>query len=338
MKALILNEPGHLSLRDDPEAAAPRQDETLVRVHRVGVCGTDIHAFGGQQPFFNYPRLIGHELGVEVLQIGDGVENVQVGDKCAVEPYLNCGECIACRRKRGNCCAQLQVLGVHVDGGARERITLPARKLHGSTKLSFEQLALVETLAIGTHAVSRGQVEAGEWVLVIGAGPIGLGVMQSAKQAGAQVIALDTNATRLKFCRDAWGTAHTVCAGKEALNEIRALTGGDLPTTVFDATGHAASMKGAFDFVAPSGRLVLVGLVQGDVSFFDPDFHRKEMTLLATRNALPTDFQNIIARMENGEINTAPWITHRAPMNEIPALFERWTKPETGVLKAMIEI
>lgn len=338
MKALILEEPGRLATQEIEESRAPGAGEALVRVHRVGVCGTDIHAFGGKQPFFSYPRLIGHELGVEVLEIGPDVCNVAVGDRCAVEPYLNCQTCIACRRGRGNCCANMQVLGVHVDGGLRERFVLPARKLHRSKTLNFEQLALVETLGIGAHAVSRAQIEAGEMVLVIGAGPIGLGAMQFAKQAGAHVIALDFNAQRLQFCRDVWGVSHTVQAGEAALETIRELTGGDLPTAVFDATGHPASMKSAFDTVAPGGRLVFVGLFQGDVSFFDPDFHKKEMTLLATRNALPQDFTNIIGWMENGAIGTAPWITHRAPMSDVPALFASWTKPETGVLKAVIEL
>lgn len=338
MKALVLEAPGRLSLQELPEASSPQDGEVLVRVHRAGVCGTDIHAFNGRQPFFNYPRLIGHELGVEVLQVGADVPNVQAGDRCAVEPYLNCQECIACRRGKPNCCARMQVLGVHLDGGLRERFVLPACKLHPSKTLSFEQLALVETLGIGAHAVSRGQVEAGEWALVIGAGPIGLGVMQFARQAGANVIALDNQAQRLEFCRDSWGVTHTVLAGKDARKQIEALTGGDLPTVVFDATGHAASMQQAFDFVAPGGKLVFVGLFQGEVSFNDPDFHRKEMTLLATRNALPLDFQNIIAGMERGEIDTSPWITHRAALVDVPAQFAAWTNPQNGVLKAVIEL
>ncbi len=338
MKALILEEPGRLQLGERPEAQSPQRGEALVRVHRVGVCGTDIHAYGGKQPFFAYPRLIGHELGVEVLEIGEGALNVKVGDRCAVEPYLNCGQCIACRRGKGNCCAQMQVLGVHVDGGLRERFVLPAHKLHPSTTLSFDQLALVETLAIGAHAVARSQIERGEWALVVGAGPIGLGAMQFAKQGGARVIALDVNESRLQFCRDVWGIEHTIVASEATLEELQALTDGDLPTAVFDATGHPASMKGAFEFVAPGGRLVFIGLFQGDVSFFDPDFHRKEMTLLATRNALPQDFKNILGWIENGEIDTSPWITHRAPLDEVLATFESWTKPQSGVLKALIEL
>lgn len=338
MQALVLEKPGQFTLKETPEMPAPGADEVLVRVHRIGVCGTDIHAFGGKQPFFSYPRLIGHELGVEVLEIGAGVQNVRIGDRCAVEPYLNCQSCIACRRGKSNCCAHLQVLGVHVDGGARQRLILPARKLHRAQNLSFEQLALVETLGIGAHAVARAQIERGEQVLVIGAGPIGLGVMQFARQAGAKLIALDQSASRLEFCRQVWGVESTVLASETALEEIRALTDGDLPTVVFDATGHPASMQRAFDLVAPSGKLVFVGLFQGEVSFFDPDFHRKEVTLMATRNALPADFETVLQGIERGAIDTAPWITHRARLSEVPAQFESWTNPQNGVLKAMIEV
>jgi 2-desacetyl-2-hydroxyethyl bacteriochlorophyllide A dehydrogenase len=338
MKSLVLESPKRLSLIDQPEAPLPAKGEVLVRVHRVGVCGTDIHAFNGKQPFFEYPRLIGHELGVEVLEIGPDVHNVVVGDRCAVEPYLNCQQCIACRRGKGNCCVNMQVLGVHIDGGLRERFIVPSRKLHVSKTLGFDQLALVETLGIGAHAVSRAAIEMDEWALIIGAGPIGLGVMQFARQAGANVIALDYNSERLQFCREKWGIEHTVLAGDTALEEIRTLTDSDLPTTVLDATGHPASMNGALNYVAAGGRLVFVGLHQGEVTFADPEFHRKEITLLATRNALPVDFTHIIGWMERGEIDTSPWITNRAPIHEVPALFESWTNPNNGVLKAVIEI
>ncbi|MES2462632.1 MAG: zinc-binding alcohol dehydrogenase family protein [Armatimonadota bacterium] len=337
MQALLLEEPGRMSLKEWPEAQMPGDGEALVRVHRVGVCGTDIHAYGGRQPFFTYPRLLGHELGVEVLKVGAGVENVRIGDHCAVEPYLNCGNCIACRRGRSNCCAHLQVLGVHIDGGMRERFTLPAVKLHPSRKLDLEQLAVVETLCIGAHAVSRAALEPGEWALVIGAGPIGLGAMLFARHAGTRVIALDVNEDRLRFCQDAWGVTATVAAGDAALETVRELTGGDLPTAVFDATGHQGSMNRAFDYVAPGGRLIFVGLFQGNVTFSDPDFHRKELTILATRNALPADFKNIIGWIESGAIDTGNWVTHRAPFSDVPAAFNGWTKPQSGVLKAIIE-
>lgn len=337
MQAIVLEEPQVLRAAALPEPLAPPQGEALVRVHRVGVCGTDYHAFRGQQPFFSFPRVLGHELGVEVVEVGPGVENVRVGDRCAVEPYLNCGSCLACRRGKGNCCTRLEVLGVHRDGGMRPFFTLPATKLHPSKTLPFDSLALVETLGIGAHAVARAGLEAGERALVIGAGPIGFAALQWVQLAGAKPVLLDINPTRLEFARAQFGLEQVFDASHMTPDQLERELG-DLPTTVFDATGNPQSMMSAFGYVGAGGKLVFIGLFPGDVTFHDPLFHRREMTLLATRNALPGDFRRIIAAMEAGTLDTAPWITHRARLEEVPEQFAHWLDPKSGVLKAMIEV
>jgi len=337
MKTIRLEEPTKLIALETEKPGDPGPGEALLRVHRIGVCGTDLHAFAGRQPFFSYPRVLGHELGVEVLATGAGVSNVQAGDHCAVEPYLNCGKCIACRRGKPNCCADIRVLGVHCDGGMREQLLVPANKLHPSPTLNFDQLALVEPLAIGCHAVERAQLERNEHVLVIGAGPIGLAVMQFAVEAGVKVIALDVNAARLEFCKRQLGVAHVINAASEpVLDALLDLTHGDLPTAVLDATGNPQSMAACFNYQAPGGRVVFVGLFQGDVSFNDPNFHKREMSLLASRNALPADFSRIIRLIEDGHIDTSPWITHRSAFSCAAEQFPLWTLPATGVIKAMI--
>jgi threonine dehydrogenase-like Zn-dependent dehydrogenase len=329
--------PGEFDVSDSPVPHSAVPGEALVRVHRVGICGTDLHAFRGRQPFFTYPRILGHELGVEILALGEGeTHGLKPGDRCAVEPYLNCGVCIACRHGKTNCCASLKVLGVHTDGGMRDIISVPIGKLHRSETLTLDQLALVETLGIGAHAVDRAAIEPGEWALVIGAGPIGLAVMQFAKAAGAKVIALDINSDRLAFCRDKLQVETTVFGGDAALDQVRAITEGDLPVVVFDATGNAASMMGAFQYAASGGRVVYVGLVLSDITFYDPDFHRKEITLLATRNSTGRDFVRIIGLLESGEVDTSPWITHRAEASELPDVFPGWLEPNSGVLKAIV--
>jgi len=339
MKTITLIEPGKLELSDTPFPQPPGPGEALVRVRRIGVCGTDIHAYAGRQPFFTYPRILGHELGVEVLEIGEGVERIKPGDKCSVEPYLNCGKCIACRRGKLNCCADIKVLGVHTDGGMREQFVVRADKLHNSEKLDFDQLALVEPLAIGCHAVDRASLEAGEFALVIGAGPIGLATIQFALEAGARVIVLDVNEARLAFCREVLGVDFTIDATKQkTIDELLDITKGDLPTAVFDATGNPKSMTAAFEYPAPGGRMVFVGLFQGDVTFNDPLFHKREMTLMGSRNACPQDFSRIIDLIAMGRIDTKPWITHRAPFERVVEDFPSWTKPETGVIKAIIEL
>ncbi len=337
MNAIQLQQPGEFVRATLPEPAQPGEGEALVAVRAIGVCGTDIHAFRGKQPFFDYPRILGHELGVEVLAVGPGVDHVKAGDRCSVEPYLNCGRCGACRRGKTNCCTSMQVLGVHVDGGMRERMLLPACRLHPSDSLDFEQLALVETLAIGFHAVERAGVNANEDTLVIGAGPIGLAVTQFLLARGARVTVADISPQRLAFCRESLGVSRTVDAGKENLADaMAAITDGALPTAVFDATGHKTSMESAFGLVAHGGRLTFVGLFQGDVTFNDPQFHRRELTLLASRNALSRDFPRIIALVADGKISTRPWITHRGTLLEVPELFPGWTMPDAQVVKAMI--
>jgi|UniRef100_UPI0040492868 2-desacetyl-2-hydroxyethyl bacteriochlorophyllide A dehydrogenase len=339
MLTLLLETPGKLIATETPQPDSPGPKEALVRIHRIGVCGTDLHAYAGRQPFFTYPRILGHELGVEVVAIGSEVTTVAVGDRCAVEPYLNCGHCIACTRGKPNCCHTLQVLGVHTDGGHRSHMLVPAAKLHRSTKLTYDQLALVETLGIGAHAVGRAKLEAGEYVAVIGAGPIGLAIMQFARAAGARVIAVDVSASRLTFCRDRIGVDAVVDARQgDVAEQLGKLTDGNLPTAVFEATGNVQSMNTSFNFPAPGGRLILVGLVQADVTFHDPHFHKRELTVLSSRNALPSEFTAIIQLIENGKIDTGPWITHRAKLGEVTAQFESWTKPATGVIKAMIEV
>ncbi len=341
MKTITLQKPGRLLLGDTPWPTAPGPGEALVRVHTVGVCGTDTHAFAGKQPFFTYPRVLGHELGVEVLEIAPGEAgsphaHVKPGDRCSVEPYINCQRCIACRRGRGNCCVHMQVLGVHIDGGMREAFTLPARKLHPANALTYEQIALVETLAIGAHAVERAQLEEGETVLVIGAGPIGLSVIQFAA-ARARVIVMDVADTRLAFCRDKLAIRDTLNANDNPLEKLRELTAGDMPTAVFDATGNPASMMNALKYLAHGGRLVYVGLFPGDFTLNDPEFHRRETTLLSSRNALPADFSRIIRAIDEGRLSTDHWITHRATADTLVETFPTWTAPNSGVLKAIIE-
>ncbi len=341
MKAIQLEKPHSFRTLDLPEPAAPGSGEALVRVHRIGICGTDYGGFLGKMPFYSYPRIPGHELGVEVLTVGAGVTNVHPGDRCSVEPYINCQRCYSCRRGLTNCCEKHQTLGVMCDGGMCERVILPARKLHVSAKLSYEQLALVETLAIGCHAVDRAGVKAGENVLIIGAGPIGLSALEFVKVAGATCIVMDVNEARLAFCRERMGVPHTITArgdGSE-LGALTAITNGQLADVVIDATGSNKSMSHALSYCAFGGRLIYVGITQQDLTFpHAPALHRRELTIMGSRNALTRDFTRIIRLIEDGTIDTKPWITHRARFDDMIAEFPTWLKPETGVIKAMVAL
>lgn len=338
MRTVILEEPGRLAFIDTAPPASPGPGEALVRVQRIGVCGTDLHAYRGKQPFFRFPRILGHELGVEVLAVGENSQGIQPGDRCAVEPYLHCGQCIACRQGKTNCCARLEVLGVHIDGGMREQIVVPTAKLHRSDSLNLEQLALVEPLSIGAHAVRRGSLVAGETVLVIGAGPIGLAVIQFAMLSGVRVLVMDSNQERLAFAREHFGVTETLTPSEQTVERLQELTDGDLPTAVFDAAGSSASMAAAFRYVAQGGRLVLVGLFQGDLSFNDPDAHRRELTLLCSRNATAEDFRMVRQGMEDGHVRVNAWVTQRVPLEEVPVALPQWLEPGMRFVKGIVEI
>ena len=341
MKAIQLEKPQSFRVIDIAEPAAPSPGEARLRVHQVGICGTDLGGYLGKMPFYSYPRIPGHELGVEVLEVGAGVTNVQPGDRCSVEPYINCGRCHSCRRGFTNCCETNKTLGVMCDGGMTERILLPARKLHPSKKLSYDQLALVETLAIGCHAINRGEPKPGEAVLIIGAGPIGLSAVEFAKLSGAKTNVMDTNEQRLAFVRDTMGVPDTILTqgDGEELKRLAELTNGQLADVVVDATGSNKSMAHALNYCAFKGRLVYVGITQSEINFLQaPALHRRELDIRASRNALPPDFTRIIRLIEDGQIDTRPWITHHASFEDMIGVFASWTKPETGVIKAVVSV
>jgi len=341
MKALLLEKPEEFRFIDVPEPGPPGAGDAVVRVCAVGICGTDYSGYLGKMPFFSYPRIPGHELGVEVVAVGPAVTNVKPGDRCCVEPYINCQDCHSCRRSLTNCCERHQTLGVHCDGGLRPLFTVPARKLHPSPRLTHEQNALVETLAIGCHAIDRAAPQPGETVLVIGAGPIGLSVVEFAKVSGTRVIVMDMAQPRLEFVRAAMGVADTVLAtGTPAdADAVARLTAGQLCEVVVDATGSAASMAAALSLCSFGGRLVYVGITQQDLVFpHAPIMHRRELTLLASRNALSRDFARIIGLIEDGTIDTRPWITHRVAFADVPATFPGLLTPASGVIKAVVEM
>ncbi|MCC3372006.1 zinc-binding alcohol dehydrogenase family protein [Cohnella sp. REN36] len=312
--------------------------EAIVRIKRIGICGTDMHAYKGNQPFFSYPRILGHELSGVIERIGDNEEGFRQGDRVSVLPYLHCGACVACRNGKTNCCTQMRVLGVHIDGGMRELISVPVTHLINANGLSLDEAAVIEPLSIGAHAVRRSELRPGENALVIGAGPIGLGVMAFAKQRGAQVIAMDIHDERLAFCQQWAKVDHTVHTRKDPDLQLLRLTEGEYPTVVFDATGNAASMTDAFRYVAHGGKLVYVGLVKGEIAFDDPEFHKREMTLMGSRNATKEDFLHVLEVVGSGAIDVGSYITHRSSFEEMIDRFDDWLDPRSNVIKAMVEL
>jgi 2-desacetyl-2-hydroxyethyl bacteriochlorophyllide A dehydrogenase len=338
-KYIVLNEPGKFQSKQNTIDLKLSEGEALVRIKKIGVCGTDYHAFRGNQPFFTYPRVLGHELGAEVVQLQSASNDLEIGDRVAVEPYLNCGRCQPCRNGKSNCCEQLKVLGVHVDGGMASYLKVPVNKLHRSSVLSYDHLATIEFLGIGAHAVERSNIKKGDTVLVIGAGPIGLSVVQFAKLKGIKVVVMDFNKNRLNFAQSRLKADEIICPDKDFSPEnLREVLNGELPDAVFDATGNKTSMENSFNYLCSGGKLIFVGLFIGEIQFHDPLFHKNEITLMASRNALPQEFKKIIHLMEQKKIDINQWITHSCNFDEFPDTIEIWIDPEQMVIKGMISL
>lgn len=337
MKTLVCSTPGHFNY-EEKEAPSLQKDRAIIKVKRIGICGTDLHAFEGTQPFFEYPRILGHELAGELIEF-DNAPEFEIGEKVSFIPYFYCGNCIACRSGLFNCCTDIKVCGVHIDGGFAEYLSVPSYSLLHGNDLSFDELSLVEPLAIGAHGVRRAGVKEGEFVLVVGAGPIGLGIAEFARIAGANVIVMDVNDARLKFCEQKLAVHATVNPTKnDALQTLKELTNGDMPTVVIDATGNLKAINNSFQYMAHGARYVLVGLQKGEICFSHPEFHKREGSLMSSRNATREDFEHVMACMKKGWVKPTNYITHRVQFDEVKENFESWLKPETGVIKATVEL
>jgi 2-desacetyl-2-hydroxyethyl bacteriochlorophyllide A dehydrogenase len=336
MRAIVCPQPGHLALEARAVARLHPRDVRL-NIARVGICGTDYHIYEGNQPFLEYPRVLGHELAAHVAEAPEGCR-FSVGQLVVVNPYIACGLCHACRKGLPNACMRIGVLGVHRDGGMCEEICLPEEKLIAADGLSPDEAASVEFLAIGAHAVRRGEVQWGERALVVGAGPIGLGVALFARLAGAAVTVMDREPERLSFAADIARIDSTLLAENDVVALVANATLGDGFDIVFDATGNKASMETSFSFTAHGGRYVMVGLVKDTISFFDPEFHKREMTLLASRNAMQVDFESVMAAIKKGDVPIDRLITHRTDLNAVVTDLPRWAREKAGLIKAMVVV
>jgi 2-desacetyl-2-hydroxyethyl bacteriochlorophyllide A dehydrogenase len=337
MKTLVCIKPGTFEYTSAKKPEVKKGMATI-RVKRIGICGTDLHAFEGTQPFFSYPRILGHELAGELVE-SETAGDFKMGEAVSFIPYFNCGNCIACRNGKPNCCVHMQVCGVHVDGGMVEYLSVPSNALLHGGGLSFDDLALIEPLAVGAHGVRRAAIQQGEYVLVIGAGPIGLGTMEFARIAGANVIAMDINSHRLQFCKNKLKVFHTVNASAtDAIDQIRTITNGEMPTVVIDATGNLKAINHAFQYMAHGARYVLIGLQKGDIVFSHPEFHKREGTLMSSRNATREDFEHVISCVKKREVDPATYITHRVKFENVKQEFGSWLDPANNVIKAMVEM
>jgi 2-desacetyl-2-hydroxyethyl bacteriochlorophyllide A dehydrogenase len=337
MKTLICIKPGEFDYAtiEQPEL---KPGQAIIKIKRIGICGTDLHAYEGTQPYFEYPRILGHELSGELIAV-DGAPDFKIGEAVTFIPYFYCGKCIACRSGKQNACVNIKVCGVHQHGGMAEYLSVPSYSLIHGEELSFDALALVEPLAIGAHGVRRAGVAKDEFVLVIGAGPIGLGTMEFARVAGGNIIAMDINNDRLRFCKERLKTEHTINAmDDDVTQQLMSITNGEMPTVVIDATGNLKAINSAFQYMAHGARYVLIGLQKGEICFSHPEFHKREATLMSSRNATMEDFEHVISCMKKGVVDPTIYITHRVMFDDVIKEFENWLNPANGIIKAMVEM
>lgn len=340
MKALVLKKPGELMVEERAKPV-PQKDEILLKVLAVGVCGTDLHSFNGKSPMFKYPGVMGHELALQIVAIPPSAQEAgkgfREGDIVTALPYLHCGTCMSCRRGRINCCIELQCLGVHTDGGMQEYITLPAKYLVPAGRVPFQDISIVECFSIGFHGVRIGNPDWKDSALVVGAGPIGIGVIHGLKERGIPVIALDINDKRLGYAKDIARADYVINATRtDPEQALRDITGGEMPRFVFEATGNGAQMIKSINLAGYGGVVVFIGYSDVEITYSDINFHKKELALLASRNATKEDFAAVIAGMESGRVNTTGFVSHTASLEEAVHQFASWTKPETGCVKAVI--
>ncbi len=323
--------PGDFQLveREIPHSTQPGW--VLIDVSAIGLCGTDYHIYEGAHPFLEYPRVIGHELSGYVAESAEGWNK---GDLVVVNPYLYCGECRACKRGKHNCCSNIEVLGVHRDGGLCSRIAVPASNLYSGEGLTPIEAAMIEFLTIGAHAVRRSEITAGDRVLVTGAGPIGIGTALFARLKGADIHLMDLSDTRLISARKNFGFDITHIAGTDLLK-------GDLHDgfdVVFDATGNRESIEAGFSLLAHGGSYVLVSVVKGDISFVDAEFHKREMRLIGSRNSQKEDFDTVINALKNKLIDSKPLCSEQINLAQMPQRFLELTKDRENFIKAVVHL
>ncbi|MBL0745771.1 zinc-binding alcohol dehydrogenase family protein [Chryseolinea lacunae] len=334
MKTITCVEPGKFEFvdRDFPSL---RKGHALVKIKRIGVCGTDLHAYEGTQPYFTYPRVLGHELGCEYVA-GDA-PGFRTGENITIIPYDHCGQCLPCRKGNTNCCQQLKVLGVHTDGGMVEYLSVPSHLLVHGQGLPLDTLALIEPFCIAAHGVRRANVGPDDHVLIVGAGPIGLATMEFCLVAGAKVISLDVNENRLAFSKGL-GVSFALHAQEDNVQElVREITSGDMASVVIDATGNIGAINNAFSYLAHSGRYVLIGLQKNTITVNHPEFHKREATLMSSRNATRTDFEFVLQTVNKGLIDPTQFITRRIPFDAVAEDFHL-ISAQPDMIKAMIEI
>jgi threonine dehydrogenase-like Zn-dependent dehydrogenase len=337
MKAVVLEGPGQAQLASVADPRIASEDEILLQVRKIGLCGTDLNSYRGRNPLVSFPRIPGHEISATVAELNPKYPEWGPGTPVTLSPYKNCGQCSACRRNRPNACRFNETLGVQRDGALTEWIAVPAQKLFRA-ELSLKELCLVEPLTVGFHSTARGRVSAEDIVAVFGCGGVGLGAVAAAAFKGATVIGVDLDDTKLATARKA-GAAHTINSANEDLHDmLEQITDGRGPDVVIEAIGSRQTFRAAVDEVAFAGRVVYLGFAKEEVAYETRHFVLKELDILGSRNALPEDFYSVIRMLEAHRFPVEEAVTHMVPIEEAPRILEAWHHEPTRFGKIMIEV
>jgi len=336
VKALMMKRPGLAEIESVPEPAAC-ENSLLLKVRRVGFCGSDLNSFRGKNPLVSYPRIPGHEVSATIVEGSRTDPNLAAGMNVTLSPCTNCGACAACRRGRPNACKFNETLGVQRDGALAEYIRVPAEKIHAA-KLSLTELCLVEPLTVGFHAVARGRVTADDTVAIFGCGGVGLGAIAASSFRGAKTIAVDVADEKLETARAA-GAAHTINTVRDDLHKgLAELTDGHGPDVVIEAIGLPQTFRAAVEEVAFTGRVVYIGYAKEQVSYETRFFVQKELDILGSRNALPEDFRAVIRMLEGGRFPVNEAISSVVTMDDAPGALRAWSDDPSRIKKIMVSL
>ncbi|MDC7226828.1 MAG: zinc-binding alcohol dehydrogenase family protein [Spirochaetales bacterium] len=338
MKAFFIDEPGKFSF-GEVEKPEVKDGEVLLQLKRVGYCGSDLNTYRGRNPLVKYPRIPGHEIGAYVAEIGAGVpEELKVGDLVTVVPYTNCGKCGGCRRNRLNACENNETLGVQREGTMTEFVSVPYEKVLKLETNDPNLAALIEPLAVGFHAASRGKPAFGEKVLIFGCGMVGLGAMLKAVRSGSEVIAVDIDDDKLKLAKTL-GVQHTINSSIEDLDaKVAELTAGFGPDMVLEAAGVETLFIKAVDLVTYAGKVVYVGYTKGPVTYETKKFLLKELDIMGSRGSTAVDFQDVIDMVNEGEFDVTGLITKVVPFEKAGDAIAEWDSNPSAVTKFIIDI
>jgi 2-desacetyl-2-hydroxyethyl bacteriochlorophyllide A dehydrogenase len=333
MKALVLQKPGQACIEPIPEPVVGDQN-ILLKVRMVGLCGSDLNSFRGLNPLVSFPRIPGHEVSATVVE---GDSDLDAGTNVTLSPYTSCGRCASCRRGRTNACQFNQTLGVQRDGALTQFIVMPREKLFPA-KLTLKELCLVEPLTVGFHAIGRGRVTADDTVAVFGCGGVGLGAIAGAHSRGATTVCIDVDDEKLDLARKA-GAAHTINSAREPLHDrLLELTEGRGPDVVIEAVGTPATFRAAVEEVAFTGRVVYIGYAKEPVSYETKLFVQKELDVLGSRNALPEDFHGVIKMLEAGKFPLESAVSRVVPLEESGDALRFWSENPSRVKKILVSL